>query len=152
MIALADTRFAVSGPPGGKWLLGCHEGVTMAPVHVGNVLRLEIANTSGANWHGELQFSPFPVRANEVWNLTFAARAERPFAFSVWLGQQNPPFESLVSPQNHFGEETMTPAWQTFTHRWIATCTEDRARLNFVLGRIDNTVEIKEVQLKPEVG
>jgi hypothetical protein len=41
----------------------------------------------------------------------------------------------------------MTSQWQTFTHTWKPILTEEAARLNFVLGQIDNVVEIRDVEL-----
>ncbi len=49
--------------------------------------------------------------------------------------------------KDDFGEKMMTSEWQTFTHTWRPILAEPEARLNFVLGPIDNSVEIKDVSL-----
>jgi len=41
----------------------------------------------------------------------------------------------------------MNPDWQTYTHTWHPNLAEESARLIFVLGQIDNTVEMKCVRL-----
>ncbi|MDF3058945.1 MAG: Carbohydrate binding domain [Rariglobus sp.] len=148
MPLITDATFSTFGNPDSKWRITCHKGVTMTPARQGDVLRLAIANTSGANWHGELLFAPFPVVEGETYRLSFSARADAPFAFSVWLGQMESPYSSLVTKENHFGEKLMTPDWQAFTHVWTASRSEPKARLDFVLGQIDNTVELQNVKLE----
>lgn len=147
MTPITDPNFSTFGQADSRWRIVCHKGVTMAPAKEGDVLRLTIANTSGANWHGEFLFAPFAVTAGETYRLSFSARARVPFSFSVWLGQMESPHASLVAKENHFGEKLMTADWQTFTHGWTAGRSETKARLDFVLGQIDNTVELKNVEL-----
>jgi hypothetical protein len=144
---ITDSDFSTFGKAHSKWALLTHEGVGMAPTLKDSVLSLEISKTRGANWHGELRYSPFPVKQGDVFTVSFSARAKHPFSFSVWLGQQNAPWKSLVSEENRFGAPMMAPEWQTFTHTWHPVLEEENSRLNFVLGQIDNTVEIKDVKL-----
>lgn len=145
---ITDPHFTTLGRPDSRWSILTHQGVIMAPTVQDSVLTLEISQTRGANWHGELRYSPFPVAVGETFMVEFSARAQTPFTFSVWLGQQNAPYQSLVSKENHFGEKMLTAEWQTFTHTWHPVVAEPEARLNFVLGQIDNTVEIKDVSLR----
>jgi hypothetical protein len=119
----------------------------MKPTLHDSTLRLDISKATGANWHGELRYAPFSVLASEIYTVSFSVKAERPFTFSVWLGQQDSPHKSLVSDENHFGEKMMTLEWQTFTHTWKPILSEEAARLNFVFGQIDNVVEIRDVEL-----
>lgn len=145
---LTDPTFATLGQPASKWIIVTHHDVAMIPTVNDAVLRLEISSTKGANWHGELLYAPFPVAQGETLAVSFEARAKEPFLFSVWLGQRNAPYQSLVPPENHFGEKMMTAEWQTFTHVWHPFVAEAEARLDFVLGRIDNEVEIRAVSLR----
>jgi hypothetical protein len=147
---IADPQFKTLEKPSSKWAVLNHQGVVMMPSVKSSVLYLDISKTSRANWHGELRYSPFPVTAGDTFTISFSVRAKHPFTFSVWLGQQNAPYQSLVSEQNHFGEKWMRPEWQTFTHTWQAIVNEENARLNFVLGQIDNSIEIKDVSLKKQ--
>ena len=119
----------------------------MIPTVDDSTIHLAISNTAGANWHGELCCAPFPVTAGSKLTVSFAARARQPFTFSLWLGQSESPYRSLVAQENHFGEQTMTSEWQTYTHQWHPILSEQAARLNFVLGQIDNKVELKDIHL-----
>lgn len=150
MTIITDPQFTTFGKPQSKWSITCHKGVTITPSKENNTLRLSIANTSGANWHGELLFAPFTVTEGDTYHLSFSARAKNSFTFSVWLGQMKSPHASLIKKDNHFGEKMMTSEWQQFTHTWIASRSEPNARLDFVLGQIDNIVEIKDAELKKE--
>jgi len=142
---ISDPCFATLGTAASSWALLTHEGVVMTPLVDHSILKLDISKTSGANWHGELRYSPFPVAIGDSFTVSFSARAKHPFTFSVWLGQQDCPHKSLVSDENHFGEKTMTSSWQPFTHTWNPILSEKKARLNFVLGQIDNSIEIKDI-------
>lgn len=144
---ITDPDFSTLGKADSKWTILTHQGVEMIPTVNEEVLSLAISGTHGANWHGELRYAPFPVREGETFEVTFSARAERPFSFSVWLGQLDAPYKSLVPEENHFGAPMMNPDWHTYTHTWHPNLSEESARLNFVLGQIDNTVEIKYVRL-----
>src|ERR1700692_2457162 len=144
---ISDPNFATLEGSASKWRLLTHKGVVMTPSVKNSILRMEISKTSGANWHGELSYSFFPVAVGDMFTVSFSVRAKHPFTFSVWLGQQDSPYKSLVSEENHFGEKMMTSDWKTFTHTWKPILSEKTARLNFVLGQIDNSVEIKDVKL-----
>lgn len=147
MTLITDPNFSTWGAPQSKWSITCHKGVVITPTREDDTLRLAIANTSGANWHGELMFAPFAVAEGEGYRLSFFARAQTPFLFSVWLGQAGAPYASLVAADNHFGEKQMSSEWQRFTHTWVAARTEPQARLDFVLGRIDTVVELRSAEL-----
>ena len=144
---ITDSGFSTLHGSKSQWAVVTHKGVVMTASVKDAVLYLEISNTSGANWHGELQYSPFAVAVGDTFEVSFSARARNAFTFSVWLGQSNSPHKSLVAEENHFGEKMMTSQWQTFSHTWKPILDEESARLNFVLGQIDNTVEIKDVRL-----
>ncbi len=147
MTTITDSDFSTFGSEKSKWAILTHNGVVMDPTLKDSILSLDISKTSGANWHGELRYSPFPVKVGDILKVSFSARAKHPFTFSVWLGQQNAPYKSLVSEDNHFGAPMMTTEWQTFTHTWHPFMDEELSRLNFVLGQIDTTVDIKGVAL-----
>lgn len=116
MTTITDSNFSTLGKEKSKWAILTHHGIEMNPTLRDSILSLEISKTSGANWHGELRYSPFPVKPGDTLEVTFSARAKHPFPFSVWLGQQDAPYKSLVSEDNHFGSPMMTTEWQTFTH------------------------------------
>ncbi|GHB91093.1 carbohydrate binding domain-containing protein [Cerasicoccus arenae] len=145
---ITDPQFGTLDTVDSLWQIICHEGITITPSVLDSVLKLDVLNTKGANWHGELRYAPFEVNPPQTYIVTFSAKAKVSFLFSVWLGQMNHPWASLTPDSNHFGEQMMTPEWQTFTHTWTPNKQETQARLNFVLGPIDNTIEIKNVSLK----
>jgi Carbohydrate binding domain len=144
---ITDSCFSTFGKDKSKWNILTHQGVKITPTLKDSVLSLDISKALGANWHGELRYSPFPVRTGNIFTVSFSARAKHPLSFSVWLGQQDAPHKSLVPEENHFGEKTLTTKWQAFSHTWHPFLAEEFSRLNFVFGQIDNVVEIKEVKL-----
>ena len=143
-----DPAFGTLSREGSRWELESHAGVITRPTVEAGVLRLEISGTSGANWHGELRYTPFAVAEGDTLALSFDARSEQPFTFSIWLGQRDAPYASIVREEDRFQGEPMPPEWKTFHHRWRAVKTEKNARLNFVLGQVDNVVEIRIVSLR----
>ena len=144
---ISNPEFSTLSQGPARWSVAAHQGVTMVPTVNDAVLRLDISDTAGVNWHGELCYAPFPVKAGNTLAVSFVARAKHPFTFSVWLGQSAPPYESLVPPENHFGEETMTSEWRTYVHSWKPVRSDHAARLNFVVGQIDNQIELKQIAL-----
>lgn len=143
---IADSNFSTLGKPDSLWTVMTHENVEAKASVYAAILTLELSGTRGANWHCELTYSPFRVDRGESIAVSFSARAMHPFTFSVWLGQKDVPYASLVSEENHFGEKKMSSEWQTFSHTWMVVKNEERARLNFVVGQIDNTLEIRDVE------
>lgn len=131
--------------PASKWSIQTHHGVVIQPHVEQGIMTLDITGASGANWHGELIYAPIHVQEGDTYEIKFTARARHPFMFSVWLGQLYAPFESLVEEDSHFGQSNMTNQWQTFTHTWNVVKDEDYARLDFVLGQIDNQIQFKSI-------
>jgi hypothetical protein len=123
---IQDTLFETLGTPDAQWVLKTHQGVEITPTTDDGMLSLAITGTSGTNAH---------------------AKAKKPFAFSVWIGQANDPYQSLVDDEDHFGEQMMTDDWECYSHTFTATMDEPNARLDFVLGAIDNVVELEDVSL-----
>ena len=142
-----DPGFDTFGTPDSKWVIQSHEGVQIQPKVEDGTMLLTITGTCGANWHAEFKYEPFEVKKGDIFEISFSAKAKTPFDFSVWLGQKNEPFKSLVSEDNHYGETKMPDDWEAFTHTWTAVADEPEARLDFVLGPIDNVVELEDISL-----
>jgi hypothetical protein len=144
---IQDTLFETLGTPDAQWVLKTHQGVEITPTTDDGMLSLAITGTSGTNAHAELLYQPFAVKKGDIFEITFSAKAKKPFAFSVWIGQANDPYQSLVDDEDHFGEQMMTDDWECYSHTFTATMDEPNARLDFVLGAIDNVVELEDVSL-----
>lgn len=144
---IQDVSFETLGQPDSQWQIQSHQGVQIQHQVDDGAVTLTITGTSGANWHGEFKYQPFEVKKGDIFEVSFSAKAKTPFKFSVWLGQANDPFTNLVSEDNHYGETMMLDDWECFTHTWTATADEPNARLNFVLGSIDNVVELEDISL-----
>lgn len=150
MEMISDRAFATFGQPDSLWRCQAHEGVSFSGERQSDAMRLAVANAKGANWHGELRFAPFQVRRGQRATIRFSAKAEKPIRFSVWIGQMHSPWASLVTEATHFGEADMTCEWLDFEHHAVIATDEDQARLNFVLGVIDNTIWVRGVSLRLE--
>ncbi|MBE7158649.1 MAG: hypothetical protein INR62_09500, partial [Rhodospirillales bacterium] len=61
--SISDASFSNLGGNAAGWTVKTDAGVTAAPTVEDATIRLEISGTSGANWHGELCYAPFPVAA-----------------------------------------------------------------------------------------
>ena len=144
---IQDVGFETLGTADSKWQIQGHQGVDIQHQVEDGAVTLTITGTSGVNWHGEFKYQPFEVKKGNIFEVSFSAKAKTPFKFSVWLGQANAPFASLVSEDNHYGETMMLDDWECFTHTWTAIADEPDARLIFVLGPIDNVVEIEDISL-----
>lgn len=144
---IQDSLFETLGQPQSQWSIKTHQGVQIKPKVDDGTLKLTITETSGDNWHGELLYKPFAVRKGDILELTFSAKAGTPCPISVWLGQANEPYASLVNEEDHFGEQMLLDDWECYTHTFVVQADEPEARLNFVVGAIDNVIEIEDVSL-----
>lgn len=144
----ADPSFKTLGNPDGIWQLKVFEGVHAEASVSKGVVSIPMKWTRGANWHVELIYGPFPVKAGQRYAIGFDACATQAFRFSVWLGQYDDPYAALVADENHFGEDTLRRDWEFYRHAWTVTQDEPRARVDFVLGRVDATVRIRNPRLR----
>ena len=113
----------------------------------GSEIQLCVSHSKGANWHSEFRYGPFSVVEGDIYEISFETKSKFDYTFSVWLGQFNEPYQSLVTDENHFGEELASASWTRYSHRWIVSQSEAKSRLVFVIGPIDNLVEFRNIKL-----
>ncbi|WFB37586.1 carbohydrate binding domain-containing protein [Kiritimatiellota bacterium B12222] len=131
----------------GAWSIVEHCEVSTQADIKDNEIKLIVSNAKGAHWHSELRYGPFEVEEGEVYALSFETKAKVAYRFSVWLGQFDAPYAALIADENHFGEALADGQWRSFSHEWVVTKREVRARLVFVVGPIDNIVEFRNIRL-----
>ncbi len=144
----ADPALKTFGEPDSPWQLKVHEGIRVEASVTTGVMTIPMKWTQGVNWHVELIYGPFPVKAGQRYAIGFDACATQSLRFSVWLGQYFEPFDSVVTEKTHFGESYLKPNWEFFRHAWTVERDEPKARIDFALGRNDSTVRIRNPRLR----
>ena len=151
MQVIDDPDFMTFGRRDSRWEIEAHHGIVMTGQPDDSVMCLQISNAKGANWHGEFRFAPFSVHEGQLATIRFSARAQTPIDFSVWIGMYHSPWSQLVSNATHFKEKHMTDQWTSFEHQSVIVQNEEQARLNFVLGVVDNQIWLKDISFTLEI-
>jgi hypothetical protein len=108
-------------------------------------VRLEVGKVSGTDWHVQFRFNPIKVESGRYYTLTFRARADEPRQLTYGVGMNHEPWSGL----GLWGGASLTKEWTTFSAGFLATATDDVARLSFTIGNATGALEIADVVLAP---
>lgn len=107
--------------------------------------RVAISRTDDTNWHLQFKQSPLTLKQGAFYTISFRARADRARGLSVGVGMEHEPWQNLGFSQY----VRLTPEWQTVRAGFVATATDDQARLSFSVGADSAAVELADVVLAP---
>jgi glycosyltransferase involved in cell wall biosynthesis len=108
------------------------------------VVRLAIqAASTKVRWHVQLNNEWLSVSANQRYELRFRARADAPRSIAVAVSKAHDPWDSL----GLYREIQLVPDWQNFTFGFVASATDDKARIHFDAGGTAVSVELGDVAL-----
>ena len=110
-----------------------------------HAVRLEVSKVSGTDWHLQFRFNPIRVESGRYYTLTFRARADQPRQLAYGVGMNHEPWQTL----GLWGGAALTKEWKTFSAGFLATATDDVARLSFTIGNAAGALEIADVVLAP---
>ncbi|MBE3098947.1 MAG: carbohydrate binding domain-containing protein [Planctomycetes bacterium] len=148
---LADPKFEkvdaadVKGP---RWQMEQHAGNAAKLVHPADnpaAARLEIAQADATSWHLQFKQSPLAIEAGRYYTLTFRARADQARGISCGVGQAHDPWGSLGLSAS----QKLSPEWQSFRSGFVATASDDDARLSFSVGGSTAAVDLADIVLAP---
>jgi glycosyltransferase involved in cell wall biosynthesis len=84
------------------------------------------------------------VLSNHTYTINFRARADRPRTIFVGFAQAHEPWAGL----GLYKKFELTAEWQSFQEDFVATASDDNARIHFDLGESDISVELTSVTLR----
>jgi len=128
-----------------RWWLKLRKGSEaglIVPQEDSGVMQVAITRTArNKSRHIQLIQEHLSLRANERYRAEFRARADAPRQMRVVVSQAEYPWGELGLDQ----VVSLIPEWQTFEMEFVATGTEENARLHFDLGESAVPVEIAAV-------
>jgi hypothetical protein len=105
--------------------------------------RVEVATTTGTDWHIELAQYSRSLEQGVAYDFTFRARSSLPRPITVSAQKSSADWRNY----GLWGQASLTNGWRAFTFPFAATETVSDARLQFFLGATNGTVWIDDVQL-----
>ena len=148
---LADPKFEkvdAKDATGPRWVIEQHDGSAAKLVHPASnpaAARLEIAKSDETSWHLQLKQEPLKIEAGRYYSLIFRARADQPRTVSYGVGQAHEPWGNLGLS----GQAKLTPEWKAFRVGFVASGSDDNARLSFSFGASTVAWEMAGVVLAP---
>ncbi len=106
--------------------------------------RIHITATSGVNWHIDFNQDARSLVKDAVYDLTFWAKADRPFPLAVSASKNAPDWDNYGLWRTF----TLGTEWQIYTATFKANATVSDARIQFFTGATTGTVWLDGVQLR----
>jgi len=113
-------------------------------------VRVEVAATSGVDWHVELAQYDRSLEQGTTYELIFWARADAPRPITLSSQKGSPDWDSY----GLWRRVALSTGWEEHQVPFVATATADDARIQFMLGETTGTVWLDHVRLRerpPEV-
>lgn len=111
-----------TGTVSSPWVLELHDAAqaelsasNQNPFEGSYCARLQVGNTTGADWHIQFKQAGFSLKKDSSYVLQFAARAETPMNISVAAMRDNSPYTWYTGASYGLTEE-----WQTFSFSFVA--------------------------------
>lgn len=151
---LKNNSFATFAPnqtaPAG-WVLeqhdGCRATLKRAEYKGRTALIIEPQQTSGADWHLQINQRTLAVRQGQLYTIQIVAAAQEACVVNVSVGQAHEPWTNL----GLWTPVTLTEQWQTLTLTFTAPQTDDNARASISFGGCKTPFAIASFSLRPGV-
>lgn len=145
---LANPRFADSLT---AWKLEEHQGAkadaaaTVDGPDGAPAARIRVTEAGAQNWHVQFNQSGLSLKSDDLYTVSFRARADPPRRMAVDIGQAHDPWRVFGSQR-----VDLTPEWKEYRFAVRAPQDEPNARLNFTgLGSQTGAVWLSGVSLRP---
>jgi hypothetical protein len=151
---LKNNTFATFAPgqtaPAG-WVLeqhdGCRATLKRDEYKGRTALIVEPQQTSGSDWHLQINQRALAVQKGQVYTIQLDAAAQQACVVNVSVGQSHEPWGNL----GLWTPVTLTEQWQTLTLTFTATQTDDNARVSISFGGGKTPFAIASFSLQPGV-
>ncbi len=131
------------------WNLEQHQGSVMNTAKVTfqgkESLGINITNTTGTNWHLQVNQGGIRVKKGKFYTIIFEAAAERPRTMGCGVSQAHEPWGGLGFSK----EVKLTNEWKAYRYGFTATDDDDNARISFSLGKSKEKAYLRRVELRP---
>jgi hypothetical protein len=106
--------------------------------------RVDVTQSNGVDWHVQLQSEAINVIKDREYTLSFRAKADRTFPFSISIQQAQDPWTSY----GYLQPSPLTTAWRHYELTFIAGGTDSAAMIKFSVGEKTGSLWLDDVSLK----
>ncbi|MBP7686470.1 MAG: carbohydrate binding domain-containing protein [Thermoflexales bacterium] len=127
-----------------QWDLWADTGYAATFALDSGAARISVTQAAGVDWQVSFSFAPITIVSGTDYALSFFAKADRARNLSVWVQQNQSPWEGWAD----FGSAALTTTWQKYEVAGTATGSDPAAILHFGLGESIGTVWLDDVRLQ----
>jgi hypothetical protein len=138
---IVDGRF---GDLATNWFLEVHDGNTATASPVDGAVHIDIPAVDHTSWHIQFQQSKLYLRAGQYYTLQFTARADRARKIEFAVSQAHDPWGNMGLQS----AVALDKNWKEFSRGFVASNTDDQARVTFELAESADAVDLKNISLR----
>jgi len=129
------------------WRVEQHGNCRAAAALLGRTpgVRIEITKADSTSWHIQFNTGGLKLDKNRYYTLTFRARADKPRDIRVGVSQAHEPWGPLGLSRT----VKLDTKWKPFRAGFLASASDNNARVSFLLGGSDVDVALSNVRLQP---
>ena len=125
------------------WHLEQHAAARATLADADGGVRVVVTKPDELSWHVQVNQTGLTLTKGRAYHLTFRARADRPVAVGVSVGQAHDPWQSL----GLYKSIRVDPQGKTVTLGFTATADDTNGRLSFAVGSTAATINLAGVDL-----
>lgn len=89
-------------------------------------VKIDVITTSETNWHGQFNQRPISLTKDQLYTVSFWARADTDRTFSLSLGLAYDPYSGI----HNYSGLAATSDWQEYTYTFVAGVSDTNLRIN----------------------
>ena len=134
---LSDKDFA-SLPKNDHWWSETHDGTRLQTSDDHGTAILDVSHTDGIPWHVQFLQTPITMTAGRAYTVSFDAQASKTVKIDISVGEAHSPWNNLGLAHSI----ALTTSEQSFSMTFVATNSDEKARLSFAIGSSDAMIRI----------
>jgi hypothetical protein len=131
------------------WNIEQHEGCRASLSQPGNLpsdaIQVEIGRADTTEWHLQLTQGGLPLIEGQYYTVSSQASSAQPRAISCSVGQAHDPWANLGLSRR----VDLSPEWKKFSFGFVATASDNNARISFAFSGNSTTFFLAQVELRP---
>jgi hypothetical protein len=129
----------------GSWSLEQHGGCKASTTRTPDGVKIAISKANSTGWHIQFRLTGLKLTKGRFYTLTFRAKAPKSREISLNMSQSDKPWGSLGLQRT----VKLESEWREFRTGFVATKSEDNARVVIQVGGSTVSVELADIKLRP---
>ena len=122
------------------WLDEMHEATKLTVTRSDGTAELNVAHVDATSWHAQFVQAHLSVVAGRPYTVRFDARSEKPVKIEVTVGEAHDPWDNLGLAEL----VRLTPNQKSYSLSFVATQSDNDARLSFTVGSAESTIRLSK--------